>query len=64
MKELTSVLTLQFTYIRKYDDEKADVAVQVQKDAADRWVKALKEMTEADDIQLLGNKVFVHDMEG
>lgn len=64
MKELTSVLTLRFTYIRKYDDETADAALQVQDVAAKNWIEAVKEETEADDIQLLDSKLFVMDKEG
>ena len=63
MKELTTVLNVQFTYVRKYDDETADKALLVQDEAAENWVKAIGEYSEADDIQLLDRKTFVLDKE-
>lgn len=62
MKELTSVLTVQFTYKCIYDDEKAEVALQVQETAAKRWIKALKEYSEAHDVQLLDDHVSVEEV--
>lgn len=65
MKELTSVVTLQFTFITKAHDETEekllDKFLDVSKERHEEWAKRLGERVGADDVQLLDSKLFVLD---
>ena len=62
MKELTTVLTVQFTYIGKFSDEEADWLLATEKERNKLWLERLKEKcSKVDDLKLLESKVFVRE---
>ena len=62
MKELTTVLTVQFTYIGKFSDEEADWLLATEKEREKCWLEALKEeCSDVDEVKLLESKVFVRE---
>lgn len=63
MKEVTHIMTLQFTMIAKGKDEEVSYVLEHGKQMTEEWVKRLKEACTADDILLLDDKFFVRDME-
>lgn len=63
MKEVTHIITLQFTMIAKGSDEDVADVLQNGKRYTEEWVKRLKKACTADDILLLDDKFFVRDME-
>ena len=64
MKELTTVLTLQFTFIGEFEDKEAERILATAKQRNESWTNILKERIEGpDDLKILGSKVFVRDKE-
>lgn len=63
MKEITTVLNVQITYVQKYEDKQAKIIEEVTPQAAEKWAEALKDITEANDLQLLDYKLSIVDTE-
>lgn len=64
MKEITSVLTVQFTYIGLFDDTEAERILATKEEREKAWMEQVKvDAWEADDIKLISSKVFTLDKE-
>lgn len=64
MKEVTHVLTVQFTSIAKGDDESFADFMQRKEEANAGWLKELRKVIGCDDIQIVRSQIFVQDVEG
>lgn len=64
MKEITSIVTAQFTTIAKLPDDKAKRWEEHREECALEWLEYLKKEIGVDDVKLLEEKAFIRDVEG
>jgi hypothetical protein len=64
MKEVTTILNLQLTYIGKYDDAYISIVEKAKDSWANQEEGKIKRYTDADDVKVISVQDFVIDVEG
>lgn len=63
MKEVTHIMTVQFTTIAKGCDAHVDEFLRLKDTVSAAWLTDLQQVCHCDDMQLVKDQVFVRDME-